>query len=64
MRKYQKGEKITSLDELAKQEFAYIGEKIYHWGWFMSMQARLLDMYIKKDWVYKAVKKEKNNETD
>ena len=30
-RKYRKGGKITSLDELAKQEFVYFHDKITHW---------------------------------
>ena len=62
MSKYKKGELITSFDILAQQEFVYIGAKIYHKGWFMSMQARLLDMYIKKNWVYMAIRKEQDND--
>ena len=57
-RKYTKGEIITSLDVLVQQDFVYIGEKIYNRGWFLSMQARLVDMYVKKGWVYMAIKKE------
>lgn len=58
-RKYRKGAKITSLDELAKQEFIYFGDKITHAGWFMSWQFRLAEMYIKRGWLYYA---ERENE--
>ena len=37
-RKYTKGGIISSLDEMAQQEFVYIHDKIYHAGWFMSFQ--------------------------
>ena len=36
--KYRKGEPILSLDELARQEFVFFREKIYHRGWFASRQ--------------------------
>lgn len=47
-RKYRKGGKITSLDELAKQEFVYFEDKITnnHRGWFMSRQGRLAQLFI------------------
>lgn len=53
-RKYRKGNKITSLDELAKQEFVYFFDKITHCGWFMSWQFRLATMYIERGWLYYA----------
>jgi aminopeptidase C len=56
-RKYRKGEKITSLDELAKQEFIYFWDKITHAGWFMSWQFRLADRYIKRGVLYYAIEK-------
>lgn len=37
-RKYTKGDRITSIDEMVQQEFVYIHDKIYHAGWFMSFQ--------------------------
>ena len=37
-RKYHPGEVISSLDELAAQEFVYIHDKIYHRGWWQSLQ--------------------------
>jgi hypothetical protein len=62
-RKYRKGEKITSLDELAKQEFIYFFDKITHCGWFMSWQFILAEMYIRRGWLYYAVKiEEEDNE--
>ena len=41
-RKYQPGNAISSLDELASQELVYINGKIYHCGWWASMQFRLV----------------------
>lgn len=55
-RKYRKGKQITSLDELAKQEFIYFHHKITHCGWFMSWQFRLAQRYIDKGWLYYAEK--------
>lgn len=57
-RKYKKGEKITSLDELMKQEFVYWNNKITHKGWFMSWMLRMADNAIKNGIIYKAIKKE------
>lgn len=57
-RKYRKGEKITSLDELAKQEFVYFFDKITHCGWFMSWQLRLAESYITRGFLYYAIKNE------
>ena len=37
-KKYRKGGIILSLDELARQEFVFFNEKIYHRGWFASWQ--------------------------
>lgn len=55
-RKYRKGAKITSLDELAKQEFIYLSDKIFHAGWFSSWQFWLAKMYIDRGWLYYAEK--------
>lgn len=41
-RKYERGEHILSLDELAKQKFIYMDHKVYHRGWFESWQFRFL----------------------
>ena len=53
-RKYRKGGKITSLDELAKQEFVYFYDKITHCGWFGSWQFRLTAKYIERGCLYYA----------
>lgn len=59
--KYRKGDKITSLDELAKQEFVYFCHKITHRGWFKSWQFRLAEAYIGRGMVFYAVKIEGGN---
>ena len=53
-RKYRKGEKITSLDELVKQEFVYFRDKITHIGWFCGWQLRLAHNYIIRGCLYYA----------
>jgi hypothetical protein len=55
-RKYRKGEKITTLDELAKQEFVYCGNQIVHGGWFMSWQFRFAKTQLKRGNLYYAIK--------
>lgn len=35
-RKYRRGDRITSVNELVEQEFVYLDSKIIHRGWFMS----------------------------
>lgn len=55
-RKYRKGGQITSLDELAKQEFIYFFDKITHCGWFGSWQFRLANSYISRGVLYYAEK--------
>lgn len=57
-RKYKKGERITSLDELVKQEFVYWNDKITHHGWFKSWQLRMTEDAIKRGIIYKAIKNE------
>lgn len=57
-RKYRKGDKITSLDELAKQEFVYFFDKITHHGWFKSWQFSLAERYIERGCLYYATKNE------
>lgn len=56
IRKYRKGDKITSLDELSKQEFIYFHDKLTHCGWFMSWQYRLAQRYIQRGCLFYAVK--------
>lgn len=57
-RKYHKGEPITSLDELAKQDFIYFCDKITHHGWFKSWQFSLAERYIQRGMLFYAVKNE------
>ena len=57
-RKYHPGEKITSLDELGRQEFIYCNGKIMHEGWFKSWPFRLASNYIKWGSLRYAVKNE------
>ena len=57
-RKYHKGEPITSLDELAKQDFIYFCDKITHHGWFKSWQFSLAERYIQRGVLFYAVKNE------
>ena len=59
-RKYRKGEKITSLDELVKQEFVYFADKINHIGWVKSWQVSLALRYIERGWLYYAEKIEED----
>ena len=54
-RKYKKGEKITSLDELVKQEFIYFYDRITHNGWFMSWQCRMARSLIERGVLYYAL---------
>ena len=53
-RKYRKGDPITSLDELSKQEFIYFFDKITHRGWFMSWQFRMAKQFIERGCLYYA----------
>lgn len=62
MRKYTKGDVITTIEELDKQEFIYFNNKIYHHGWWSSWQYRMVVRYLNNGWLYKAIKKEIKNE--
>lgn len=55
-RKYRKGAVITSLDELAKQECVYYGNRIVHAEWFMPWQFHLAVTCIRNGWLYYAEK--------
>lgn len=45
-RKYRPGRLITSLDDLAAQEFVYWNDKITHHGWVMSWQMHMAQQAI------------------
>jgi hypothetical protein len=55
-RKYRKGEQITSLDELSKQEFIYFRHKVTHCGWFMSWQLQTTKKFMELGYLYYAEK--------
>ena len=53
-RKYTPGEVIASLDELAEQEFVYIRSKIYHRGWWQSLQFGFVKLHLDAGYIRKA----------
>jgi hypothetical protein len=55
-KKYKIGDVISSLDELAEQEFVFVNEKIYHRGFFGSWQFRFCMAKVQNGNVRKAVK--------
>lgn len=62
--KYEKGERITSLDVLYSQDFIWLRYKVYNYGWFKNWQLRRANLWICQGIVYKAIpktKKEKDN---
>ena len=61
-KKYKMGDVIKSLDELAKQEFVFVHEKLYHRGWFCAWQFRYCLASVEAGHVRKAVKIEKKND--
>jgi hypothetical protein len=56
---YEKGEQIRSLDVLIKQEFIFFHHKVLHQGWFCSWPIRLAMLYLNRNSLFKAVKKNK-----
>jgi hypothetical protein len=61
-RKYRKGEKITLLDELAKQNFIYFHDKITHSGWACAWQISLAKRYIDNGWLFYAERSDNENQ--
>lgn len=55
MSKYIKGEPITSLDELMKQEFVYFGGKVVNVGWFQNWQIGWVNRYLRYYRVFEAI---------
>lgn len=53
-RKYRPGGVITSLDELAAQKFIYIHDKIYHMGFWQSLQFHFIKLKIDAGCIRKA----------
>ena len=61
-RKYQKGEPITSIDELMSQDFVYFYDKITNRGWFGSWQLKWAKMMIDGGKLFRAIRTPKNDE--
>lgn len=57
-RKFVKGDQITSLDELVKQEWIYVFDKITHNGWFMSWQFRMAKTFMDRGYLFYAKRNE------
>ena len=55
-KKIEKGDLITSLDELVKCEWIIVREKPYHRGWFMSWQFNMTNNYLKQNQIYAGIK--------
>lgn len=58
MRKYKKGPKVTSLDELMEQEFVYWNDKIEPYGWFQNWQIHMAHGAIQSGIIFKVIKTE------
>lgn len=60
MKKYTPGQRITSADELLKQDIIYFVSggfcKPYHKGWFLSWPLRTVLYYLEKGVLYRADK--------
>jgi hypothetical protein len=55
--KFTKGERITTLDELYKQEYIYWNDKVYHKGWFRMWQFKMaFDILYTGSGLYHAIK--------
>lgn len=53
---YREGDKITSFDELVRQEFIYDRGKLVHHGWFMSWQIRMTMIAMQRGVLRYAIK--------
>ena len=51
-RKYEKGNKVEKMSELENAHFLYIAGKLYHPGWWQSMQYGYLERQIRKGAVF------------
>lgn len=61
-RKFKMGNKIVSLDEMARQEHIYFHEKIYHCGWFGSWRFRWVAQQIQRGAFRYAIREGEQNE--
>ena len=55
-KKYRKGSRIGSLDELMEQDFVYLRDKIQPKGWFCSWQIKMAYNLIQNGVLFKAEK--------
>ena len=62
MRRYKKGERVTSIDQLEGEEFIYFMHKIYHHGWWCSWTYRFLTIQIRRGSIWKAIKIEEDKD--
>ena len=53
-RKYKKGERIWTLEELDRQEFVFFQNKVYHKGFWQSWQYRWVLEKLKRGQFFKA----------
>ena len=53
--KFKRGDIITSLDELASQEWIYIFDQIVYNGWFMSLPFKLPQGFLQRGILYYAL---------
>ncbi|WP_085833867.1 hypothetical protein [Clostridium merdae] len=58
-RKYRKGPKITSLNELMEQDFVYWNNKITPKGWFQNWIMCMANRAIKNGVLRQAIKVER-----
>lgn len=66
-RKYTKGDRIHSLDELSNQTFVIFDNecyrKTYHCGWICSMQIMVVKKMIDSGYLYYALPIQKEGES-
>lgn len=59
--KYRQGDRITSLDDMMKQELVYFHGKIYHKGWFQNWSLRMAANLVGANgMIFYAVKEEQD----
>lgn len=63
MKAYRPGDKITSLDELMKQELVYFNHKITNKGWFQNWQIGWANHYMQRGFVRKTIKIEQEEKS-
>lgn len=56
--KYRKGGPVLSLDELARQEYVFFYDKVFHMSWFGNWQLRWCEAQIKRGAIRYAIKEE------